>query len=188
MSGEVCCLGGEKTRLLLSITIAGTLSDYVIRHYTETTVWSFPNNYCNLEFPTRRGKNDYVPRRYINMIQSPYPSKMFTRKPNQLGMHLGCISLQTPPLPSIAYCVGCSRIMIIISSLHSKCISSFASISLPSLPLSTMDLCLPDLHDSPDIPSAHRTHIHLSRALIACNNMSTIVEQCIHLDLVADFA
>ena len=178
MSGEVGYLGGEKTRLLLSIRWQAPylITSSVIRHYTKTTIWGFPTNYCILEFPTRRGKNDYVPRKYINMIQSPYPSKIFTRKPNQLGMHLGCISLQTPPLLSIAYCVGCSRIMIVISSLHSKCIPSFASISLPSLLLSTMDLCLPDLHYSPDIPSAHRTHIHLSGALIACHNMSTIVE------------
>ena len=68
---------------------------------------------------------------YINMIQSPHPSKISIRKPNHQGMHLGCISLQTPPLLSIAYCVEC-RIMIITSSLHSKCISPSASISCPS--------------------------------------------------------
>ena len=87
-------------------------------------------NHCILELPSRRGKNDYVPRKYINMIQSPRPSKISIRKPNHQGMHFGCISLQTPPLLLIAYCVEC-RIMIIISSLHSKCISSFASISCP---------------------------------------------------------
>ena len=87
-------------------------------------------NYCILEPLSRRGKNDYVPRKYINMIQSPHPSKISIRKPNHQGMHLGCSSLQTPPLLSIAYCVEC-RFMIIISSLHSKCNSSFASISRP---------------------------------------------------------
>ena len=176
MSGEVGYLGEEKTRFLLSIRWQ---APYLITSSAMTQKRPYGASQTITAFSIAQPGEERMTmcsRRYINMIQSPYPSKIFTRKPNQLGMHLGCISLQTPPLPSIAYCVGCSRIMIIISSLHSKCISSFASVSLPSLLLSTMDLCLPDLHDSPDIPSAHRTHIHLSRALIACNNMSAIVE------------
>ena len=160
---------GEKTRLLLSITLR-LQAPYTITS-SAITIRSFPN--CN---SGEERMIDYVPRKYINMIQSPYPSKISTRKPNQIGMHLGCKSLQTPPLLSIAYCVECSRIMIIISSLHSKCLSSSASISLTSLLLSTVALCLPDLHHSPDVPSAHRTHIHLSCALIARNNMSTVIE------------
>ena len=126
----------EKTRLVLSLTWQALylITSSAISQKRPCGA-SLPITYCSLEFPTRRGKNDYVPRKYINMIQSPHPSKISTRKPNQVGMHLGCISLQTPPLLSIAYCVECS-IMIIISSLHSKCSSSFASISLPLNPSS----------------------------------------------------
>lgn len=69
--------------------------------------------------------------------------------------------------------------------------SPFDPSMLPLLPIRlsvVMISCSPDPYDSPNILPANRTLFHLPRTLLTGNNMSTIVEQGIHLALVAYLA
>ena len=64
MRGEVDYLKKGKSRLVISFTWQ------VLYLITSSAISQKGSNYCILEFPTRRGKSDYVPRKYINMIQA----------------------------------------------------------------------------------------------------------------------